>query len=146
MRKIFLIATILLIFAIYLTGCTKSSNNGQTVLEVTNLKSSDITKIIFYDGRGGLNKPLTVENKQQIDEFMGYLDKCIIKKAAHITDETGWIHEAVFYNNDKRIVDITFVNPMIINNTEYYDVLEGNLSTDKIDDFLKSVDPSWKTP
>jgi hypothetical protein len=69
MNKFFSILTILLIFAFYLTGCVSSSFNitgqGQTISKMANLKSSNITKIIFYDGRGGLNKPLTVENKKK---------------------------------------------------------------------------------
>lgn len=51
---------------------------------------------------------------------------------------TGWIHEAVFYVNDKKVMDITFVSPIIING-EYYRVISGGISTNEIDKFLKSI-------
>lgn len=38
-----------------LLGCTNSEYKDKKINEFTNVKSSDITKIVFYDGRGGLN-------------------------------------------------------------------------------------------
>lgn len=145
MKKVFSVVIILFISSIYLVGYIKSYSKGETISEITKLKSSNITKIVFYDGRGGLNKPLTVESKQKIDEFIGYLDKCTIKKEVNHKYGTGWIHDAVFYSNDKKVIDIIFGDPIIFNGTEYYDVLKNNLSTDKIDRFLQSVNSSWKS-
>ncbi|AFM40730.1 cell wall-binding protein [Desulfosporosinus acidiphilus SJ4] len=116
----------------------------KTISEVTNVKSTDITKIIVYDGRGGLNKPISVENKQKINQFMGYLDNYIIKKDKNPLPSVGWIHKAVFYDHDKEVMDIVFTNPIIINQT-YYDIIKGDLDTQTMDQFLKSVDPSYES-
>ena len=120
------------------------SMQQKSVAEAANLKSPNITKIIFYDGRGGLNQPLSVDNRQKIDEFMGYLSKCMIKKSAHNSLSSGWIHSAVFLSNGKQLAKITFGNQMIVND-EYYDVLTNEPSPSKIDSFLKTVYPSWKS-
>jgi hypothetical protein len=145
MKKLFtVVAFILLICAIYLSGCVFSKS--QTISEIANFKSSVITKIIFYDGRGGLNKPLTIDNKQKIDEFIGYLNKSIVKKENTSEQGTGWIHSAVFYSNDKKVIEITFGNPIVIDKSKYYKAIKNDLSTKEIDNYLKSVNSSWKTP
>jgi hypothetical protein len=115
---------------------------GQKISEVTNIKYENVTKIVFFDGRGVRNKPLTIEGKENIKEFMSYIDSYVVKKVKNPEPKTGWIHSAVFYENDKEIMSITFVNPIIINK-DYYRVIKGNLNTKKIDSFLKSINPSW---
>lgn len=121
-------------------------NPKKTLTEASNLKSEKITKIVFNDGRGGLNKPLTLEDKQKIAEFIGYLDKCIVKKDANQSDiRIGWIHSATFYNNNKEISDITFNDPVQINLNNYYTIIKNELSTEKVDKFLQSIDPTYKT-
>lgn len=116
------------------------------ISDVTNVKLDDITKIVFVDGRGGINKPLTIENKQNIKEFTKYLDGYIVKKIKNPEPKAGWIHCAEFYINDKMVMDITFSDPLNINHGNYYDIIKGDLSTDKIDMFLKSISPSWNIP
>lgn len=127
----------------FCSGCV--SNSSKSISEITDLKSSGITKIVFYDGRGGLNKPLTITSKKKIDEFLGYLDKTFVEKENKHKLSTGWIHHAEFYNNDRKMLEITFGNTMIINRTEYYSVIKNNLSTEKIDEYLKSINSDWKT-
>lgn len=117
--------------------------NATTISGVTGIKSDDITKIVFYDGRGGLNKPVVVEYKQKVKEFMGYLDGYTIIKTQN-PETTGWAQGAKFYINDKEVINIIFGDPMIINN-DYYKIVKGCLDTDKIDEFLKSIDPSHRT-
>jgi hypothetical protein len=130
-----------ILIGILVLGLLFVNSSGEKISAVTNINYGNINKIIFYDGRGGRNKPLTIEDKQKINEFMGYLDGYIIKKVNN-PEKTGWIHEAVFYNNDKQILSMTFVSPVIING-EYYRVLRGELSPIKIDKFLKSINPAW---
>lgn len=117
--------------------------NATTISGVTGIKSDDITKIVFYDGRGGLNKPLTVEDKQTIKEFMGYLDGYNIEKTKN-PETTGWAQRAVFYIHDDEVINITFGDQIIIND-DYFKIIKGGLDTDKIDEFLKSIDPSHLT-
>lgn len=146
MKKIIItlcaVAIILVAFLIFHLSTTFSKS--KSVSEAANLKTSSITKIVFYDGRGGLNKPFTLENKQKINEFINYLNKCTVKKSTNPIS-TGWIHSAVFFNNDKELAKITFGDPIIINENEYYKIITNGLSTSKIDNFLKSVNPSWKS-
>lgn len=117
--------------------------NSTTVSGVTGIKLDDITKIVFYDGRGGLNKPLTVEDKQKIKEFMEYLDGYTIKKTKN-PETVGWAQGAVFYIDDKEVINITFGDPIIINE-DYFKIIKGGLDTYKIDEFLKSIYPSHLT-
>lgn len=53
--------------------------------DVTKINSADITKIEVYDIEVGF--PITVEDKQKVKEFMGYLDGYVIKKAKKSGDE-----------------------------------------------------------
>lgn len=117
------------------------NSDATTISGVTGVKSADITKIVFYDGRGGVNKPVTVEDKQKIKEFMEYLDGYEINKTKD-PNQIGWIHSAKFYANDKPVMDITFVNPIIING-EYFNITKGELDTRTIGEFLKSIDSSY---
>lgn len=116
------------------------------ISDVANVKLEDITKIVFYDGRGGINKPLTIENKENIKKVTKYLDGYIIKKIKNPESTAGWIHHAEFYINDKMVMNITFSDPLKINDGNYYDIIKGDLSTDKIDTLLKSIYPSWNIP
>lgn len=138
MKNFSIIATLLLMLTIFLFGCSSnSSGKFQTLSEVAHLKSRVITKIIFYDGRG--RKPITVNNKQKIDEFMSYLDQSTVKKLDKDELKVGWIHNAVFYSKEKKLGEITFGNPIIIDKTKYYTVVKNNVSTEKIDHYLKAV-------
>jgi hypothetical protein len=60
------------------------------------------------------------------------LDECIVKKEDTHEYGTGWIHNAVFYSNDKKIIEITFGKRIIFNKTKYYNVMKNNLSTKKL--------------
>ena len=115
---------------------------GKKINKVTHIKYENVTKIVFFDGRGGRNKPLTIEDKEKIKEFMSYIDSYVVKRVKNPEPKSGWIHSAVFYDKDKEIMSITFVNPLIINN-DHYRVIKGNLNTKEIDNFLKSINPSW---
>lgn len=112
---------------------------GKNIKQVVNINFNNITKIVFYDGRGGKYGPVTVENKEKIKEFTGYLNEYRISKENN-PEKTGWIHSAVFYNNNNKEMSITFGSDLEING-EYYRVLKGSLSSEKIDKFLNSVDP-----
>ncbi len=117
------------------------NQNATTISGVTGVKSTDITKIVFYDGRGGINKPITVEDKEKIREFMGYIDGYDIKKTQN-PESTGWIQSAKFYVDDEVVMDITFNDPIIING-DYFNIIKGKLDSEAIDKFLKSVDSSY---
>jgi hypothetical protein len=119
------------------------SFTGKRIKQVANVNYDNINKIVFYDGRGGRNKPITLEDKEKIKEFMNYLNEYTIRKVKN-PEKTGWIHSAVLYDNYNKEMKITFGSPIEING-EYYKVLKGDLSTDKIDKFLNSIDSSWQT-
>ena len=115
--------------------------DSTTISGVTGVKFDDITKIVFYDERG-VNKPVTVEDKDKIKEFMGYLDGYVIEKSKNQEKTTGWIHSAQFYVNDKVVMNIAFVNPININEDDF-NIKKGNLDTKTIGEFLKSIDSSY---
>jgi hypothetical protein len=135
---------LILLLILVLTSCseTNTCSNATSLMEAAKL--ANVTKIVFYDGRGGLNQPLTVENKDKINEFLGYLKDCIVQKQNSSDPKTGWNHEAVFYKGSKQTADITFTNPVIINKKDYYNVVKNAINKEKIDTFLQSVDTSWK--
>lgn len=132
---------IVFVFGIYMY--VSHINSGKKIHQLYSFNNSDIKKIIFYDGRGGLNKPLIIKNQAKINQFMGYIDKYVIGAKTTVM-KTGWIHKCAFYDyKNNKVLDITFGNPITINNNSYK-VLQNHLNTNEIDNFLKSVSPSWK--
>lgn len=119
------------------------NSNGTTISDVTGIKLDDITKIDFFDGRGGLNDTVTVEDKEKIKEFMGYLKEYNIRKAKDSELKVGWAHAAYFYINNKKVMNITFGDPIHLNNDDYK-VTKGRFGDDKIDNFLKVIYPSYR--
>jgi|GEM_PF-2160097 len=119
---------------------SNSNLNSTTISGITGVKFDEITKIVFSDGRGR-NKPVTVEDKEKIKEFMEYLNGYGVKKTEN-PESIGWIYMGEFYINNKEVMDITFVNPIVING-DYFNITKGELDTVTIGKFLKSIDPSY---
>lgn len=145
LKRLWQIIIILVFFASILVGCVGSQYRKQKISQITNVKHDQITKIVFSDGRGGINKPFTLEDKKKISEFMELLDKYVVKKQIYHVPSTGWIHMADFYNGDKKLMRITFTDPLQIDEV-YYNIVKGKLDTKDIDNFIKSADPSWNIP
>lgn len=114
------------------------------ISEVTNMQNREVTKIVISDGRGR-NQPFTLNDQQMINDFMNLLDGYIIKKEKKHESSTGWIHKAVFYNGNQKLFSIVFTNPLEIDG-KYYDVIKGDLEAEKIDSFIKSINPEWIIP
>ncbi|EHI98743.1 cell wall binding repeat-containing protein [Clostridium sp. DL-VIII] len=119
---------------------SKVNPNATTISGVTGIKFDDITKIVFCDG-SLKNNTVTIEDKQKIKEFMGYLDAYSVNNI-DVPVVTGWLHRALFYINDKEVMDISFDNPIDING-EQFNVTKGNLDIKTIDRYLKSIDSSY---
>jgi hypothetical protein len=137
-----LIFTTVVLFSFLLLGCSVSQNKEKYLDKVTTIKFSEVTKIVFSDGRGR-NKPFTLDDKQKISEFIKLMDNYVIKKEKKHIDSVGWIHMADFYNGDTKLIRITFTNPLEING-KYYDIVKGGLSTAAIDTFIREVNPAGK--
>jgi hypothetical protein len=75
---------------------------------------------------------------------MELLDKYAIKKEKNHEPASGWIHMADFYNGDKRLMRVIFTNPLQIDEA-YYNIEKGELDTKDINNFIKTVNPNWKT-
>jgi hypothetical protein len=131
-------------FSSLLFGCTGFENKETKISEVTNIKYSDISKIVFFDGRGK-NNQFTLNDKNQTTDFIKMMDKYVIKKEKKHDDFKGWIHRADFYNGDKKLMSITFTDPLEIDG-KYFDIVKGQLSTEKMDNFIQSANPDWKLP
>jgi hypothetical protein len=75
---------------------------------------------------------------------MKYIDGYVIKKEKNHETAAGWIHHAQFFIKQEKVMDITFTDPLEINET-YYNIIDGSLSPEDIDKFIKSINPSWDT-
>lgn len=123
-------------------GSTDVDYENKKISDVANINLDDITKIVFYDHAAG-NNPLTVEDKQKIKEFTGYLNNYIVKKV-NPPFSSGWRIMAIFYINDKQVMDITFVDPLVINKS-YYTIINGDIHNEfqRVEKFLNSIDPYY---
>jgi hypothetical protein len=140
-KKWTLLLIIIVIVSSLLLGCTKLINTNP----IESIKLSEVSKIVFGDGRGGRNKPFILTDRQKIDEFIKMIGNYKIQKEIKHEDATGWIHNAVFYKGNNKLMEITFTNPLNIDG-KYYDIIKGELSTEEIDNFIKSANPDWKLP
>lgn len=124
---------------------TKVSISGNGKLsDISGINFSDINKIIFYDGRGGLNQPLTINDKEKINSFISILNSIEVESSTINDNSTGWIYKACLYTNTNKILEITFTDPLCING-KYYNITKGNLNCEDVGNFLKSVEPSYIT-
>ncbi|NHM30855.1 hypothetical protein [Neobacillus terrae] len=142
MKRILILPFIIVILGSLLLGCSDHPSKEQKITKVTNVKYNEITKIVFYDGRGR-NKPVTIDNHKQVNDFIQMVDHYIVKEEKDHEPSVGWIHNAVFYSGSKKIMDITFTNPLKIDG-KYYVIVKGKLSTEGIDHFISSANPNWK--
>ena len=139
MKKRAVILIGIIILSINFVSCS-----GKKINEIIDVDYNNISKIVFADGRGR-NKPFTLDDKDKIKEFNDYLCSFSLRKVGnpHIV---GWIHSVSLYNNDDiKVMQITFVDPLNINN-EYYRIIEGEINVQKIDEFIKSVNSAWEVP
>ncbi|MBS4219862.1 hypothetical protein KHA96_16225 [Bacillus sp. FJAT-49711] len=136
-KKITFIAITISFFGAFLNGYIVLQYKEKKISEAANLKYSEVTKIVFYDGRGK-NPSYTVKDKQNINEFEKLLDRYIIKKEKQNVDAKGWIHIVDFYSGSNRLTSITFNNPLEING-KYFDIVEGPALPGSIDEFLESA-------
>lgn len=117
------------------------SGNGK-LSDISGIDFNNINKIIFYDGRT-FNQPLTLTDKQKINQFISILNNVEVENTAN-DYSTGWIYKACLYTNNNERLEITFNDPLIINE-KYYTITKGNLSCVEIGKFLKSIETSYIT-
>ncbi|MGV3466784.1 MAG: hypothetical protein ACO1OT_16030 [Heyndrickxia sp.] len=141
-KKEIMFFIIIFLLSSLLMGCAKPEAR---ITDVTNIKWDAVTKIVFIDGTGGRNKPFTLTNKEKISEFTNLLDHYIIHKEKRHEPATGWIRKFIIYQDKKKLMSITFTNPLMINDN-YYEIVKGELNTKEIDMFIRTVNPSWKEP
>lgn len=127
---------ILYLVSIYLifSGC--SEKRFEKIQDIVQINYKDITKISFRDGRNG--ELIETEDKEKINEFLKYVNGYKLKKSELQLELDGYIYYADFYTNDKKILRITFVNPLNVNGV-YYDIIESELNLEKIEAFVKSI-------
>ncbi|NRD76636.1 hypothetical protein HPT25_03915 [Bacillus sp. BRMEA1] len=148
-NRLAIVLLITVIVSSVLLGCTESQSKEENINpivkinQIVNIENSEVTKIVFFDGRGGRNKPFALTDKQKIEGFMKMIDNYKIQKEIKHKDFTGWIHKANFYMGNKKLMGITFTKPLEIDG-KYYDIIKGKLSTEEIDNFIKSANPDWK--
>ncbi|MBS4201867.1 hypothetical protein KHA93_19875 [Bacillus sp. FJAT-49732] len=136
-KKFSLIIITFALFGAFLYGYMVLQYKEKKINEVANIQYGDITKIVFFDGRGN-NPPITLEDKQKITEFEQLLDRCKLKKEKLHDHSKEWIYRADFYKGDNQLTSITFSNLLQIDG-RFYNIVEGDLSPDTIHHFLKSA-------
>lgn len=66
MYKKYVITILLIILVSFLLiVCSYNKNEKISIKDIINNEHINITKVTIYDGRGGYNKPLTLENKKR---------------------------------------------------------------------------------
>ncbi|WP_316568765.1 hypothetical protein [Neobacillus sp. YIM B06451] len=136
------LVAILLALLLFHIASGKEKNKEITVSEAVDVDLGNTTKIVFRDGRG-MNQPFSLEDAGKIDEFLEKLDGYVVKKEKNHEKSVGWLHLADFYNGNKKLVTITFTNPLKLNGA-YYEILEGQLQPGEIEQFIQSANPDWK--
>jgi len=134
MKKIVLfIAFIILLTIIYLLYSNYDKTN---ILKVSHIESKDITEIqFFYQPNHNLIK---VDDKEKIKVFLNYLELCAVKKEKKHLNSDGYIYTAQIFSSDKLVANITFTNPIKIND-DYYNIVKGEITKEMIDNYLKIV-------
>lgn len=94
---------------------------------------NDINKIIF---KGNINK--TVEDKETIKKIMNLIDSYVVKQAPQEFPINGFNISAQFFIDDKDVLNINFMNPMVINGKSYEEI-RNSIGDKTINDFLNSL-------
>lgn len=135
-KRLFLSAMLFLVLIVIITVyiCT----SFKRITEIGSFQDTDITKIIFQYDNPAI-KGRTVENKEKIKEFMKYINSCVVSKKWDQTPMTGYDQMAVLSIGDKEVMNILFYKNFIEINGIQYNMVKDKLSTEKIDDFIKSI-------
>jgi hypothetical protein len=135
-RLIFIIVLLVLFCAVFLIY-NRYQYKEESITEVTNLKDSDITKIVLLDGRD-LSRVVNIADKQKINEFMKLIDSDVIKKEKKYQYSSGWQNSVDFYSNGKKLKTITFTIDLEIDG-EHYEIIKGDLTQNKIVKLMNST-------
>ncbi|WP_409276073.1 hypothetical protein V1499_10770 [Neobacillus sp. SCS-31] len=136
------LVAILLALLLFHIASGKAKNKEITFSEAVAVDLDNTTKIVFRDGRG-MNQPFTLEETGKVDAFLEKLNSYVVKKEKNHEKSVGWFHAADFYEGNKKLMTITFTDPLSINGS-YYEIIKGQLQPDEIEQFIQSANPDWK--
>ncbi|WP_142752176.1 hypothetical protein [Neobacillus piezotolerans] len=136
------LVAILIALLLFFIATGKAENKQMSIEEATGEDIGTITKIIFRDGRG-MNQPFTLEEAGKIDVFVKKLSSYVVKKEQEHEPSVGWLQAADFYEGKKKLMTITFTDPLTINES-YYEIIKGQLQPDEIEQFIQAANPNWK--
>ena len=137
-KKIVLFAILLLVVTIIIAVIVNTNIIFKRINVIGGFQVTDITKIGFQYDNPAANKGVNVENKEKIQEFMKYINSCILIQRIPI-GMTGYNQSAVFYIGDNIIMRVTFYDDFIEINGAQYNMVKDKLSSKKIDEFIKSI-------
>lgn len=135
-RRIFFTIALLLVLIIVIMLYTNTG--GKRISEIGEFKVNDITKINFQYNSGVI-KAGAIENKEKINEFMNYLDSCILKKKSTQLQVVGYYQLLVLYTENKEVMRIMTYDKFIEINGIQYNMVKNKLNLEKIDDLIKSL-------
>jgi len=134
MKKVILFIIFILLLTIIIL--VYRNNNNTNILKIGRLENVGVTEIQFF------NQPthnvIKIDDKDKIKEFMNYLELCTVKKEKEHQNADGYIYTAQLFSNDKLVSNITFTNPMKVNDS-YYSIVKGGITKEMIDTYLKNA-------
>ncbi|WP_055666170.1 hypothetical protein [Desnuesiella massiliensis] len=136
MKKRILVSVVLLL-ALIIFAIMYINSNHKRISEIGGFQANDITKISFQYNNPAI-KGGTVENKENINEFMNYINSCVFTKKLTQTLMAGYYQSVILFIGDNKVMSImTYENFIDINGIQY-NMVKNKLSLEKIDDFIKS--------
>lgn len=135
-RRILIFASII----IFIIGCIIGNryNNGKTISEIGGFKADDVTKISFQYDNPAI-KGRTVEDREEINKFMNYINSYRFSKKTDQIPIVGYCKMVTFYISDKEVTSIIDYDKFIDINGTQYNMVKNKLSLQKSDDFIKSI-------
>ena len=136
-KKAVLFAILLLVVTIIIAVIVNSNIIFKRINDIGGFQVTDITKIDFQYNNPSV-KGGNVENKEKVQEFMKYINSCILVQRIPI-GMTGYNQSAVFYIGDNIIMRVMFYDDFIEINGAQYNMVKDKLSSEKVDEFVKSI-------
>ena len=127
------IKLLLLLFVLFLTGCTSAQTDLQ---QITAPDLNRTTKIIFINSSSG--ERVVTEDLLKIREFTSYLKDFVLQESSNTDQELSPLWEVQFYKNGELAAQLMFQTPLYIDGT-YYDILEPELDMAAIERFIANL-------
>lgn len=140
-----LILCFLLCSSIFFSGCITESTNGYVVGSITNksaiaitdIDSSTISKISFFNGMSGGSG--TIEDRTTIEKLIFQLDQYSLEKMDDQTDRVGFRYSLDLYDDSDKIARITILGEDSVNvDGVYYEVNGASINVTYVQELIEA--------